>query len=96
MNDDMEYTNNIETQKEPVFNAYGSEEKPKKKRGGAGLVAVALCCSLLGSALGAGGVIAWNAMQEEEENVTVIMKGDREPSVIQIAQIDTSKVMTHD
>ena len=94
MNDDMEYTNNIEPQKEPVFNAYGSEEKPKRKRGGAGLVAVALCCSLLGSALGAGGVIAWNAMQEEEENVTVIMKGDREPSVIQIAQIDTSKVMT--
>ena len=71
-----------------------AEQPQKKKKKGAGLVAVALCCSLLGSALGAGGVIAWNAISQEKPETTVIMQGSREPSVIQIAQIDTGKLMT--
>ena len=67
--------------------------KPKKKRAGCGIVAVALCCSLLGSALGAGAVLAVDGLKDENQT-TIIMKGDREPTLIQITEIDTSKVMT--
>ena len=89
MNEDMEYTNGFDPE-QPAC----EPPAPKKKRGTAGLVAVALCCSLLGSAVGAGGVLAWDTLRQEEPDTTLILKGDREPSVIQIAQIDTNKVMT--
>ena len=85
MNDNMEYPN-WNTPEEPVRPA------PKKKRGG--LIAVALCCSLLGSALGAGAVMAADSLMAGGKDTTTIFKGDRQPAVIQIAQIDTSKQMT--
>ena len=87
MNENMEYDDEY-SMGPPVA-------KPKKqKRGGCGLVAVALCCSLVGGALGAGGVLALQKQDEKEENVTTILKGEREPSVIQIGQINTGKLMT--
>ena len=42
------------------------EPKEKKKRPWALIAAVALCCSVLGSALGAGGVFFAQKMQEEK------------------------------
>ena len=90
MNNDMERFDPVD----PIQPESPVSKPVKKKRGGCGLVAVALCCSLLGSAVGAGAVLAVERMQEAEVAATVIMKGEREPSVIQISQIDTSREMT--
>ena len=81
---------------------YTPDPAPKKNRTGASLIAVALCCSLLGGALGAGGAVLFTRQQTEEpvtepaptENVTNILTGLRENSVIQISQVDTGKLMT--
>ena len=80
--------------REPVYAPPVEIPVKKKKKGGAALVAVALCCSLLGSALGAGAVLAADRLTGEKPQTTTIFQGEREPSVIQIAQIDTSKAMT--
>jgi len=78
-------------------------QKQKKKRTWLMIVAVALCCSVLGSALGAGGVLFVQKMQEEklaeeappqQENISHILQGQRETSVINIVDIDASKQMT--
>ena len=77
--------------------------KQKKKRTWVLIVAVALCCSVLGSALGAGGVLFAQKIQEEkmteevepqQENISHILQGQRETSVIKIVDIDTGKQMT--
>ena len=72
---------------------------PKKERtSGAKLVALALCCSLLGGILGASGAVAyyayWQPTQQQSDASTTILQGHRENTVIDIAQIDTSKIMT--
>jgi len=78
-----------------------SPEKPKKKRSIAGLIALALCFSLLGSILGAGGVLLAQRLTGESdentdptENISHILQGNRENSVIDITDIDTNKLMT--
>lgn len=73
-------------------------EKPRKK-GGARLIAVALCFSLLGSALGAGGMLlAQNLLSKDEgpdnEQLTVMVEGLREQNTIEVVQIDTGKELT--
>ena len=88
MNDNMEY-----------YNEFGVEPptpvaKPKKQRkGGCGIIALALCCSMVGGVAGAGGVLAMQKANAKQENTT-ILQGNREPVVIQMAQIDTGKLMT--
>ena len=72
-------------------------EKKQKKRGGNGkIVAVALCCSLIGGILGAaGGVLATRQFSPVvDEKTSNILEGQRENTVIDINKIDTSKVMT--
>ena len=96
MNENMEY-NHYEYQEQPVCPPVVEKpKKEKKRRGGCGLVAVALCCSILGGGLGAGGVLALQHWQEQQnqEDVITILQGNREPTVIQIAEIDSSKIMT--
>jgi serine protease Do len=72
--------------------------KKQRKKGVGKIVALALCCSLVGGAVGAGGVYA--ATRLTGTNATpasaaaTILEGERESSVISVAQIDTSKVMT--
>jgi serine protease Do len=72
--------------------------KKQRKKGAGKIVALALCCSLVGGAVGAGGVYA--ATRLTGTNATpasaaaTILEGERESSVISVAQIDTSKVMT--
>ena len=89
MNDNMEY-----------YNEFGVEPpapvtKPKKqRRGGCGIIALALCCSLVGGVAGAGGVLAMQKANAKQDNATTILQGDREPVVIQMAEIDTGKLMT--
>lgn len=86
----------------PSFPPYEEvpSKKPKKKQSGKGIVAIALCFALLGSVLGAGGVLMADRLlgnrQEPSsaENVSVMVEGLRESTVIQTTQIDTSKEMT--
>ena len=71
----------------------------KKDRPIAGkVIAIALCCSLLGGILGAGGVIAYDNYTRQERNPsgdsTIVLQGHRENTVIDINQIDTGKLMT--
>ena len=81
---------------------YTPDPKPKNKVGGAA-IALALCCSILGGALGAGGALLITRQQEAAptvtepaptENVTNILTGLRDNSVIDITRIDTGKLMT--
>ena len=77
---------------------------PKKKRRMLWIMFLALCFSIFGSAIGAGGVLLvqhyMDQKQEEvippqlEENISHILQGQRENSVIEIVDIDTSALMT--
>lgn len=77
---------------------------PKKKRRMLWVMILALCFSIFGSAIGAGGVLlAQHYMDQEqdevitpelEENISRILQGQRENSVIEIVDIDTSTLMT--
>ena len=67
-------------------------ESPKERRSGR-IIALALCCSLIGGILGAvGGILATQAAIPEK--TTTIQEGQRENTVIDIHQIDTEKQMT--
>ena len=80
--------------------APGAPQKPKKNRTGAKVTALVLSCALVGGAMGFGGsalqnhLAAKNADTEEAQQASVVYEGSRETSVINIAQIDTSKEMT--
>ena len=75
-------------------------QKPKKNRTGAKVTALVLSCALVGGAMGFGGsalqnhLAAKDADTEEAQKASVVYEGSRETSVINIAQIDTSKEMT--
>lgn len=75
-------------------------QKPKKNRTGAKVTALVLSCALVGGAMGFGGsalqnhLAAKNADTEEAQQASVVYEGSHETSVINIAQIDTSKEMT--
>ena len=71
--------------------------KTEKKSIGAGkIIAIALCCSLLGGILGAAGSIL--AMRSggagKAPNASTVQEGSRENTVIDTTKIDTSKIMT--
>ena len=71
--------------------------KPEKKKGGAGkLIALALCCSVLGGIIGAGAVMVLNDQKilPLPGGNSNVLEGNRENTVIDITQIDTGKVMT--
>ena len=90
---DEYFDNPFETPQEP-------QPKPRKGRRTAGLIALALCFSLLGGVLGAGGVLVANRLSGDERlaengtSISTIHKGNRKDTVIKVEQIDTSKVMT--
>ena len=74
-------------------------KKAKKKKGlGGKIVALALCCSLLGGAVGAGAVAllggAGGKARLEGQKVSTLVEGHREQSIVNVAEVDTSKVMT--
>ena len=115
-----EFENNMEQpQQAPSFGRYSytpstphppvtPAPKPKKNRTGLKVTALALCFSLLGGCIGAGGVILANHFMDEgssgaqSENTskspssgsTTILQGNRGNTVIDINAIDTSKLMT--
>ena len=83
---------------------------PKKGKSAGGIIALALCFSLLGGIVGAGGTLAVSRYLDERtpeasaptqpdqsgdtQNSSGVLKGDRENSVLDIVEIDTSKQMT--
>lgn len=76
----------------------GRFSKKKHKTGGA-VLAAALCFSLLGSILGAGGVLLvqkWTDREQtaSEEQLTVMVEGLRKTSTIETVQIDTGRQLT--
>ncbi len=77
-------------------------QAPTKSKFSLGLIAMLLCCSLLGSLLGGGLVLLWQeepqangpATNSTGSHSSVILQGNRENSVIDIVQIDTGKLLT--
>ena len=85
----------------PVEAGYVPKHLKKKKKLPWGLlVAVALCCALLGGAIGAGSVLLAQNLQEEEveevpeQEVSYILQGIRENSVIEMVEVSTGVKMT--
>lgn len=81
----------------PVPPEKGKKQKKGKLLSAVKVIALALCCSLLGSI--AGGVIVGIVMATQIDGAgangpAIIAQGDRESSVIDITTVDTSKVMT--
>jgi len=64
------------------------------------VIAIALACSILGGLCGAGGVLLGGKLlgndksSETQSNISTVLEGLRENSVIDITKIDTSKLMT--
>jgi len=77
-------------------------KQPKKKKRFVWVIVLALVFSIFGGAVGAGGVLIaqqYMAQEEEplvseEENISNILHGQRENSVINIVDIDTGNLMT--
>ena len=82
---------------------------PKKTRGAAKVVALALCCSLVGGVCGAGGFAAYEFIKSggianiinternedaDDEDATTVKVGEREDSRIKKVSVDTTKTMT--
>ena len=78
------------------------DHAPKKTRGTAAkIVALALCCSLVGGAAGAGGVLALNRFggnngttNENTGKDSTIRIGSRDNASIQLTSVDTSNQLT--
>ena len=89
-----------QVQPEVVFTQPETPPQPPKKEkrhNGVGkIIAVALCCSLVGGILGAvGGVLAMKNVSPKAPDKTVnFQEGDRPNTVIDVQKIDTDKVMT--
>ena len=80
---------------------YGAEftpQEPKKKEknplSAGKVVAIALCCSLVGGILGVIGGSLLMYTNKTVSNHSIVMEGQRDNTVIDIHTIDTSKVMT--
>jgi len=84
------------------------KRKKNRQKNGGRMIALALVFSLLGSVLGAGGVVAAEKLifdrqevveapeedPEEAADVSVMLRGVRDRSVVEIAEIKTGKEMT--
>ena len=102
MNDHYEPTPDTR-QESPVYTPYSPYHTPeppkreKKKRTGLKIAALALCCSLLGGMIGAGGVFLAQKMTAPEEAApesTTMLVGSREVRPVETAAIDTGKLLT--
>lgn len=80
----------------------GKSKKKKEKKGvGAGaIVAIALCCSLLGGAFGSAGTALMiknsnqNDVKPANTQISQMFEGVRTPTVLETNAIDTSKILT--
>ena len=90
----MPWTYDVPQASQPQYTPELAKEKKRTSTGK--VIALALCCSLLGGILGAvGGVLAMQAAENTApENSSTILEGQRKNTVIDINKIDTSKEMT--
>lgn len=73
------------------FQVHDAEPPKKKKKGGLGkLIAVGLCCAVIGGAVGGGGV--W-AASRFGSNSTTIYEGNR-PTAVSLANVDGKTVLS--
>lgn len=91
------YMNEQEHSESKTANAVFEQppKKPKKKGGAVKIAALALCCALLGG--GIGGVIGAKisfTKQKENSTSSIVMRGERENTVINIKNIDTNSMLT--
>ncbi len=98
MENSFEHEHMPDLERETAPSLPGQEAKGKKKRGGR-LIAAALCFSLLGSFLGAGGVLLAQQLtvpepEDRREQLTVMVEGLREKTKIETVTQDTSKELT--
>lgn len=101
---DEQYESNYESyystpspRQEPVMPPLEPKpRKPKKKRTGLKVCALALCFSLLGGALGAGGVYLLENKKQPKipENSTQIYVGQRENTNVDSVVVNTGELMT--
>jgi len=85
-----------------TWNYQTSDNVPnvKKKKSGAGkLIALALCFSIVGSILGAGGVLLMQQYRPtdtnpQQDSVSNMLQGQRDETTVDITKIDTDKVLT--
>ena len=98
---DDPYTYYAGTPNTPSEYRYVPESQKKKKKQPWLLTVIAvLCCSLLSSAMGVGGVLLMQHLQAEEveeipeQDISYIMQGVRENSVIEMVKVETGKLMT--
>lgn len=76
---------------EPLDVPQRHHQKQKKKRYWIALTAIGLCCSILGGALGAGGVLL---MQYQTKDESHISQGKRPSTIIVQEDINTNSLMT--
>ncbi len=100
-NEDEKLTPQSEDNQAYIFHEESSQahaERTNDKKGGSSgkLVAIALCCSLLGGIIGAaGGILAVrDNTPDKVATTTDILVGNRESTVIDIHEVDTGKQMT--
>ena len=97
MNEPYENQNGrLPWESEPNFR-YTPPQKPRIGWTAGKVVALALLCSLLGGAFGAGGMYLLSSEDGRAQaptGNTAIVEGNRENSVIEISKVDTSKLMT--
>ena len=90
-NDNIRIIDTVQANPQPI---------PKKTRGAAKVIALALCCSLAGGAAGAGGMLVLNSFRsvettaEETGSSSEILVGKRDDSQLQAVSVDTSKELT--
>ena len=98
-NHDNPYTYYTRTPNTPSECRHVPEVK-KKKLPWVFILILALCCCLLSGALGVGGVLLMQRIQAEEaeevqeQDISYIIQGVRENSVIEMVEVDTGKLMT--
>lgn len=99
------YTNNNLSPNTVSQQHFSQITQPKKTRGSAAkVIALALCCSLVGGAAGAGGFAAYDFFkdgangyypaEDTETDETAVRIGDREDTKIKEVSVDSSKVMS--
>ena len=93
-----DYNDSYETSEIPVYTPPTPKKREKKNRLGFRICALALVFALLGSALGAGGVIWYESSRGQtgtaSKNETAMLQGIRENSVLNTVTVDTGKEMT--
>lgn len=98
MENDLKYENVSEQM--PVETPPQTSPSPEKKKRWTSLriIALGLSCAIIGGAMGVGGMFLGNAYQQnlqtESQKASTMVEGVRESTVLNVAQIDTSRLMT--